>query len=244
MFRAAAVLIAVIAASSAVHADEHLSIPVRVITTEFPPYSHVVDGRVVGTVTGLVRAVLDDVGIDPPIEVLPWPRAIATTLRTPNVLIYQVARTPERETELKWVGVAAAFDVRLFARADGSVPPLDAVERAKAYRVGGLLDDVKTKYLESLGIRPVIFTNEHNGVSMLLHHRIDLMASDMAAMRYRLLESGRSPDAVTPVLRLDEVSRPLYLAFSPATDDAIVARFRQALVTVRERGTAPGTPTQ
>lgn len=230
MVRTALALMALLGAGPAVAGQ--VPADLLVVTTEFPPYSYVSNGKLTGTATAVVRRALDRLGAQPAIEVHSWPRALEMARRRPNTLLYQVARTPEREAEFKWVGTVACFDVRLYARAGSRIPPLDAVEDAAGYRVGGLLHDVKTEYLLGKGVPVTTFTDEQNGTTMLLRGRIDLMASDAEAMRFRLQRSGHSAEDVVPVLRLADISTELYAAFGQGTADAVVDTFRDALVTV------------
>lgn len=205
----------------------------RVVTTSFPPYSVEVDGRVRGVAADLVQAVLDDLGVRTPIEVFPWARAYETALRGPRVLIFQIARTPEREGQFKWVGEVASYDVHLYRRADRTEIAPSGLDDAARWKIGGLLRDVKTMHLQDLGMSVTTYSDEANGLSMLLGGRIDLMPSDRQAMLQRLKLAGLPPDRVVPVLRLDDISGPLYMAFSPDTPDALVGRVRASLDRVR-----------
>lgn len=210
---------------------------IGVVTTVFPPYTveESAAGRraAAGPATAIVRAVLAEAGVTAEIEVLPWARAYQTALHTPNTLIYLIARTPEREELFKWVGEVVDYDVHLYRSADRpDIAPADLAGAAK-FIVGGLIKDVKTAFLERHGVPVQPYADETNGLMMLLRGRIDLMPSDAKAMAYRLEATGLPALAVVPVLRLDEVSRPLYLAFNRETDDGTVERFRTALAHVR-----------
>lgn len=205
----------------------------RVVTTSFPPYSMEVDGRVRGVAADLVQAVLDDLGVRTPIEVFPWARAYETALRGPRVLIFQIARTAEREDRFKWVGEVASYDVHLYRRADRTEIAPSGLDDAARWKIGGLLRDVKTLHLQDLGVSVTTYSDEANGLSMLLGGRIDLMPSDRQAMLQRLDLAGLPQDRVVPVLRLDDISGPLYMAFSPDTPDALVGRVRASLDRVR-----------
>lgn len=205
----------------------------RVVTTSFPPYSMEVDGQVRGVAADLVQAVLDDLGVRTPIEIFPWARAFETALRGPRVLIFQIARTPERESRFKWVGEVASYDVHLYRRADRVEIAPAGLEEAARWKIGGLLRDVKTTHLQERGVAVTTYSDEANGLSMLLGGRIDLMPSDRQAMLHRLKLAGLPPDRVVPVLRLDAISGSLHMAFSPDTPDALVDRVRTALERVR-----------
>lgn len=205
----------------------------RVVTTNFPPYSMEVDGTVRGVAADLVQAVLDDLGVRTSIDVFPWARAYETALRGPRVLIFQIARTPEREQQFKWVGQVASYDVHLYRRADRAEIAPSGLDQAARWKIGGLLKDVKTQYLQEQGVPVTTYSDEANGLPMLLGGRIDLMPSDRQAMLHRLALAGLPPDQVVPVLRLDAISSPLYMAFSHDTPNGLVERVRESLERVR-----------
>lgn len=82
-------------------------LPIRVVTENLAPYNMVEGGQITGLSTEIVKAVLNNVGVSPRIEVLPWARAYDLALHSDSVLIYSIARTPQREHLFKWVGAIA-----------------------------------------------------------------------------------------------------------------------------------------
>lgn len=211
------------------------SVPaLRLITSEFAPYSTSENGHAKGVVVDRARLLLQQVGLSIPIEVYPWARAYETALRTPGALLFAVARTPEREDLFKWVGEAATFKVALFRSAQRPDIAPTTLEEAGRYRIGALLKDVKGAYLTGKEIPHEVIADEELGIRMLLHGRLDLLPSDVRSMIYRLDRLGLPPTAVVEALPLPDISRPLYFAFNRDTPDSIVETFRQALSTLPE----------
>lgn len=200
----------------------------RVVTTDLPPYVVRDGSQVTGSATGAVRAVLARLGIAPIFEVVPWPRAYAEALAIPNMLIYPIARTPEREGHFIWIDQVADYQVHLFRLAARADIVLQRLADAARYAVAGLARDVKTDYLAVHGVRVQPVAHEIDAVAMLLHGRVDLVASDDLAMAARIRELGADPARVVPALPLPEISHPLYMALSRGTDPRIVAAFRNA----------------
>ena len=86
-----------------------------------PPHQTWQQGEVGGLTTILVRQLLTELQLSPAFEVYPWARAFYIATSTPNVLIYNMARTTERETEFHWIGPVATYRlglVRLTERTD------------------------------------------------------------------------------------------------------------------------------
>lgn len=213
--------------SPASRAEE--SPPLRLVTSEYAPYSYSDGGEAKGIAVERARKLLMQAGRSTTIEVYPWARAYETATRTPNTLLFPLARVPERESLFKWVGEAAPFDVFLFRAAYRSDIAPTTLEDAGTYRIGALLKDVKGVYLASKGIPHETIADEELGLRMLLHGRLDLLPSDSRALYHRLEKMGIPKDSVVPVLPLTEISRPLYFAFNKDTPDALVEEFRKAL---------------
>ncbi len=68
--------------------------PLRVVTELSPPHQTIKDGKVDGVSTQIVIATLKQAELDSHIEVYPWARAYYIATSVPNMLIYNIARTP------------------------------------------------------------------------------------------------------------------------------------------------------
>ncbi len=122
---------------------------IRIVTEELPPYNMTQGGRLTGMSTEVVQAVLKEVGVPASIQSMPWARAYDMAQQEKNVLIYLIARTPEREPLFKWVGEIMRIDYHFYKlreRKDIVVPDLQS---AKNYSVGVLREDVRHQYLRS-----------------------------------------------------------------------------------------------
>jgi polar amino acid transport system substrate-binding protein len=69
----------------------------KVLTEEFPPYNYTENGRITGFSTAVVQAVLKEAQLQGDFQSLPWARAYETAQTSDSVLIYSIARNPQRE---------------------------------------------------------------------------------------------------------------------------------------------------
>jgi len=69
----------------------------RVVTEDSYPVQYVENGQLKGKNATSINTALEMMKLDASIEVLPWARAYNMALSTPNVLIFSITRTPERE---------------------------------------------------------------------------------------------------------------------------------------------------
>lgn len=219
--------LAVIFFSTQVRAQPDLS-KIRVITSFYEPYSYAEEGVAQGIAVNQVRKILAQLHFFPPITVYPWARAYNIALSTPNILIFSMARTPEREKDFHWIGPVIGFDVHLFKHKDRDDIKVEQLSDLKNYSIGTLRKDVKGIYLKKHGVTTNELTSEETGIKLIMNNRLDMLPADMNATRYRLEKMGLSPDTLQSAYHLTDISHPLYLAFSRQTALETVTAFREA----------------
>lgn len=215
----------------------------QVVTEELPPYSMTRDGRLTGFSTEVVQAVLHEAGIAASFRCMPWARAYETALTGEQVLIYSVARTPQREKLFKWVGVIAPTRWGLYARADRGIV-LHSLDQARGYQIGTVNEDVGEQYLVARGFvigRQLQSSNRYEfNLEKLLRGRVDLWISNELNAAWLARASGEpAGPAIVKVLDLPDVSQGegFYMAVSLRTPDAVLDRLRRGLDQVRRNGT-------
>lgn len=215
---------------------------ITVVTEELPPYNMTVDGRLTGMGTEVVQAVIEEAGAQARIQSMPWARAYDIALNSENVLIYSIARTPQREALFKWVGVIAPTRWYLFSL-PGKQFNLTSLDDARKFQIATVKEDVGEQYLIDKGFaigRNLQSSNryEHN-YEKLKAGRVDLWISNELNAHYLVRHaSGNSAETAVAQLNLDDLggANGLCMAFSRNTSDEVVERFRQALERLRADG--------
>jgi polar amino acid transport system substrate-binding protein len=207
------------------------------IAGRFPPYTQVdAGGHAAGPTAALIEALGRRIGRPAPLAVVPFARAITAAEHEPNTLIALIAPNPEREAKFQWVCPVLDYDVAVFRHRDR--PDIVAEQPADLakWRVAGVNRDVKTEYLQRLGIPVQIAADEDEATRLLLYRRIDILLAHPATLRMRLHELGERDDALVPILRLRDISSRLYLAFGPKTAPETVETLRSACYDMIRRG--------
>ena len=219
------------------HAQE-----IAIVTENYPPYHYEHNGVVVGQGTETVQAVLDVLNIKARIEIYPWARAYYMALHHKNTLIFGIARTTQRESLFKWIGVSSPVRYCLFALTSRNDIRVRTLEDAKRYKIGTVRDDIVELYLLQNGfqIRTNIEPNSsfEANFKKLTNQRIDLWGvADLAA--HYIAQSNRYPKSIIKeVYYLKTLSAGgAYMAFSKNTPDDLVDRFREALKKIKADGT-------
>ncbi|HEY1043241.1 MAG TPA: transporter substrate-binding domain-containing protein [Telluria sp.] len=172
---------------------------------------------------GRMRDVATRAGVSYTIKQYPWKRAVATALAREDACVYATSRTPERESQFKWIGPLYERTWVLAGRA-GQDYQVRTLEDARKYRIGTFLGDAGHEYLRSRGFNVDAAPDDSANAQKLLLGRIDLWVSATSSTGPEFL--SYYPHAIVPVLPFNTVG--LYLACNKAVPDTLVARMNAA----------------
>ena len=209
------------------------------VVTEDSSYSSLENGKVSGVASEIVEKTLARAGItDYHMALYPWARAYDMARLEPNVLIYPIIRSSEREPLFKWVGeldqVMPMF-YKLRARRDIAVATL---EDARHYSVGVVRDDSRQEYLESKGFnKMVVSATNLDNLRKLLSGQVALVPLPEREAREQCKDLNIAFEELEAVYTLDELSKGLYVALSAATPEDTVKRIAAAFAQLKDDGT-------
>ncbi|MDX1369226.1 ABC transporter substrate-binding protein [Pseudomonas sp.] len=206
--------------------------------TEDTSYSYLQDGRVGGPASRVVEAMLQRAGLDDySLALYPWARAYDMALQQPNVLIYLIARTPEREPLFKWLGEVMRIEYHVYKLRGQPDIQVRTLADAKHYSIGVLRDDVRHQYLQAEGFtKLVVSAHNRDNFRRLLNRQIQLVPMPERDAMLLSAEAGVDYANLERVYTLDALTSGLYMAYSSATADAIVARSRAAFDSLKSEG--------
>lgn len=216
---------------------------IQVVTEELPPYNMTVDGRLTGMGTEVVEAMLERAGLSASVQSMPWARAYDLALHSDNVLIYSLARIPQREALFQWVGPIAPTRWSMYALASKPIK-LASLDEAKAYQNGVVKQDVGELYLLSHGFTTGVNLQSSNrrelNYEKLKSGHIDLWIANELNALWLARQAGDDPArTLVRVLTLPDLGGEagLFIAFSLKTPAATVERAREALKRIHDDGT-------
>lgn len=225
-----------LAASTATPAAQLLA-----LTTEFAPFQTLRDGQPEGFAVEVVRELARRQGDTVGFRFQPWVCSYQQALRTPDALLFSLARTPEREKQFGWVGELVRNDVALWRLAErADVRPTDLASLG-SYRIGVVDNDFKTSFLvkqelkigETLQVAPSDITNLHK----LIGGRVELIAvTNSDALRQNARLAGYAPERFARALPLPALTVPLYLAFTPGSDPNRVQAYARTMQALQQEG--------
>ncbi|WP_082714459.1 substrate-binding periplasmic protein [Kordiimonas lacus] len=206
---------------------------VFIFTENYPPYNFpAADGTVAGDATALVRKVMNTSELDYSITIVPWARAVRYTETADNVLIYSIARIPNREERFQWL-VPLAFDnYRLFARKDDKRVFTREQLRKGAFSVICVQGDISCTILQDTGLPEASIIqspdlDQPGTLKMVEAGRVDLFPGSMINYQTERQHHGAWRGAFKPVYDL-EVGLTLYLAGGANLRPELAAKIRAA----------------
>jgi polar amino acid transport system substrate-binding protein len=206
--------------------------------TEESSYSYLENGQVAGPATSVVTTVLERAGLtDYHLAMYPWARAYDMALAEPNVLIFPLIRTPEREMHFKWVGEFEEIQTVLYKLSERHDLAIAQLADAQAHSVGVVRDDVRHQYLRSNGFtRLVISATPMDNFRKLLAGQVDVVPLSPRDARRFCEEMAVPFEKLEAVMPLNQITAHAYLAFSLGTADEVVQRTVEAFRQLQHDG--------
>ena len=220
---------------------------IQVIAPAFAPLQMMVDekpqGYVVDLARELVNMVSDKGGIRATeVKIFPWRRAIKMATAKPNVLMFSISRTKKRESQYEWVGEVSPYEIYFFKLAkhrDISLKSLTDLG-GSSLRVGVQASSNTEELLIRQGLKKgsnyVTYSHFRLGIKMLFNNRFAMLPLTSFVARANICRQGYAADQIEPVIRVDSLSKPLWMVFSQGTDGKIVERFQNALAELKRIG--------
>lgn len=164
------------------------------VTEEFRPMNYTENGVVRGYTADIARELLERAHIGYTLTSYPWARAYQMAQRQPDVLIFSIVRTPEREKRFQWIAPVAkrrAYVYKLAKRGDIELRSPDDLFK---YVTATDRDDASASQLEALGLKAgkniELSNQDYTSLQKLLVGRVDLMVGTESFMRELCADHG------------------------------------------------------
>lgn len=227
---------AALAAVGPTHASE-----LRLLAAELPPYTFQIPPGSVSEIPGPGQGFVHDVvaemarrvGHSGRIEYLPWAEAQRIAKTEPNVGILSLTRSPERETEYRWLAKILTDDLILVGGQGIDVSVLDKVRDRPT---GVLARSGAEALLKERGFTRIVpQTEEWMNARLMRQRRIDAWLAPRLMIIYAMVETRGDLGALTfgEIVRSSEI----WLAGSRDLPDAEASKWQKAFEQVRADGT-------
>ncbi len=201
--------------------------PLRLLSSEKIPYNYSENEQIQGISIDIVQALLPDQKVAVETEILPWPRAFEIAAKTPELLIFTMGKTAERESMgFSFIGPVSTRQHFLYSiRTD--LPVIQSyqdIRRAKLV-VAGLRGGWLSSSFKQQGIPVHEVGNYQQGVQMLLLDRAQLwLSTDLEAEMHLKLAQTRVQLHPVWLVRCSGN----YLGLSPQTSETTRNKLQQS----------------
>lgn len=207
--------------------------PIQIVTEQWYPYNYLdPEGNIVGSSTERIKAVFNHAGIPYLLNLYPWVRAYQMAMETPNVVIYSIFRSPERENKFQWICPLGEPIVQYFyklkSRTDIVATNLQEIKKYKmgVNRMARAHQLLLTEGLvEGKDFSTSADTSHY--FTLLINDRVDVLIDTESGMLQKLEKVNLPPDHTVKlfVLYSDEIC----MATSLSTPESLVTKLRYSL---------------
>ena len=185
------------------------------------------DGTLSGLAVEIVREIQKRTGNIDRIKVIPWARGYLELQTLPNVALFAMARTAERNALFKWVGPTDEKRYSLFVKADSTLVLKTLEDARKLGSIGVYKDDVRDLFLTAKGFKNLDRTIDNiSNVKKLMAGRIGAFAFATTGISELAQSAGYKAENLKEALPILKVQ--LFIAFSHRTPDVTVKAWDKA----------------
>ncbi len=216
---------------SEIYADD-----LMIFTEEWKPISFSENDKLKGLGVEVVQEILRRLGMKDNIRIVPWARGWNMLTENPNVVLFTMTRTDEREKLFTMIGPVAIGTTNFYAK-KGSGITIRKLEDAKRFkRIGVYRSAVEEQILTKENFTNLEVTSMPlNSAKKLMLGRIDLWCNANITAGKILEEAGFVIDDVENVYTIME--NHLYIAISKGTSERVVNMWKEALESIKKDGT-------
>ena len=208
----------------------------KLVTEDYPPLTYAVGDSVMGFGAEVVKAIQAEVKSSDKIKIMDWSTAYNTALNEPNVIIFTMEKTPERDTSFYWVGPLGKNKTYLYAKADTTLV-IRSLEEAKFLKtIATTTDWFSEKYLQKNGFTNLISNYKPtDAVKLIMSGDADAAVFTDLTVNQIVRQAGYEPGALVPVFELLDTD--FYIGISKLTDKKIVDKWTKAFEKIKQEGT-------
>lgn len=208
----------------------------NVLTEEWGPITFEEDGRAQGFAVDVVEGIQAQIKNEAHIQVVPWTRGYHEVQHRPNVVLFTVIRSKEREKLFTLLGPIGSCEVTFYGLVRPNMKIKNLEDAKKLPAIAANQDTLFATILENAGFDNVVMTkNPQQEARLLAAGRVDLITNDPIAIETAFKKIGRSDLKLKKYLTLEKGE--LYIAFSKGTPYPVMQQWKKGLEEIKQNGT-------
>ncbi|MDD3535954.1 MAG: ABC transporter substrate-binding protein [Candidatus Cloacimonetes bacterium] len=206
-----------------------------IITENYPPLSFESGGKITGFGADVIEAIQNELKTDYQPILLSWDAAYKRALKEPNVVLFTMERTPEREGRFHFIGPLGANTTYFYALREnnGDLPDLEAARQAIG--IATTTNWFSEQMLQEKGFTNLLSNPDPlDAIRLMTEGKAELGIFTDLTFPQICAEAEVSPAAFKPVLELTQSE--YYIAISKSTDEVKVEEWRSAFERLKNEG--------
>jgi polar amino acid transport system substrate-binding protein len=200
------------------------------------PYNFVKDNRVQGLSVDLANEIARRLGTRLEIEVVPWTRALHIAQTQPAVMVFTVAKIPERDKLFYWVGPVANSEEWLYKLKRRTDIHVRNLHDARRYLVGDEASNASIPSFLQLGIKVDTAPSMLSNCKKFKVGRVDLIPFDPDGVAAFVNECNMRINEIEKTVRIPRDTA-LYFAFGKDTPFEFIQEVEKVFAAMRKDNT-------
>lgn len=209
---------------------------INFITHSLHPFSYKKDEQLTGFSVELVKDMAKLHGLSANIELLPFNRAFQQLKTQPNTALFVIAKRPERENGMKWVGPIITSGVYFYQKRHSGLTLKNLTDLKRVAKIGVVQGNADHTYLEANAFSNLSTDKSQiQSLKMLNHGRVDVAPMSELVMPFLAKAANIDVNSIekTSIKLYDST---LYIAFSNDINDETVAQWQHAFDELKASG--------
>lgn len=197
------------------------------VTEDYPPLTFLQDGQLTGYGSEVVAEIQGKLGTNFQPQIMSWDKAYEKALSEPNVVIFTIEKTREREDLFYFVGPLGANTASFYIRKDSALEISDLAAAKALESIATTSNWFTELYLKSNGFTNLISKEDpKENIRMVMDG--EAQASVFTDLSYHLLAEELGVDSSELKAVLPLMTTEYYIGISKTTDATIVQKWQDA----------------
>jgi polar amino acid transport system substrate-binding protein len=193
------------------------------------------NGKADGLAVEVTKLIMKNLKLNQKIRVLPWNRAYNMLTQKPNVVLFSVSRTKQRENIFQWVGPIYNMKSNIYVKKDSTIKVNSLDDLKKLKSIGTYFNSFNEQYLKQKGfknLKPI--KNNILNIKKLMNNRVDAITATNVTIKEMLKKAGYSTKDVKDIFTFMNVG--VYYAFSKGVPTEIIDAWNKEFKKLQDSG--------
>lgn len=210
--------------------------PLTILTEDYPPLSFAAGDSISGYAADVVASIQTVLKINYKPILVNWDDAYKRVISEPNIVLFSMDRTPEREELVHWIGPLGENKTFFYVYKDSPLQTITLEEAKKLKAIATTTNWFSEQYLKNQGFDNLVSSPKpSDSIKQLVTGRVELSVFSELTFPKIAEDAGYVPDDFRPILEL--MSSSYYIAISKGTDPKVIADWTKAFEQIKADGT-------